>query len=40
MRTVFRIAKSWTSVPSEQLALDEVFEQWWLPGHGKEIVPS
>lgn len=39
MKTVFGLAKAWSSDQRERDALDEVFSEWWLPGHGVEIVP-
>lgn len=39
MNTVFSLAKEWTTDQRERDALDEVFSEWWLPGHGVEIVP-
>lgn len=39
MKTVFNLAKAWTNDQRERDALDEVFSEWWLPGHGVAIVP-
>jgi hypothetical protein len=39
MRTLFRLAKAWTDDQRERDALDEVFAEWWLPGHGIAIEP-
>lgn len=39
MKTIFNLAKVWTNDQRERDALDEVFSEWWLPGHGVEIVP-
>ena len=39
MKTVFNLAKAWTNDQRERDALDEVFSEWWLPGHGMEIMP-
>ncbi len=39
MNTIFNLAKAWTNDQRERDALDEVFSEWWLPGHGVEIVP-
>ena len=39
MKTVFNLAKAWTKDQRERDALDEVFSEWWLPGHGVAIVP-
>ena len=40
MRTLFTLAKSWTDDQRERDALDEVFAEWWLPGHGITIRPQ
>lgn len=39
MKTVFSLAKEWTNDQRERDALDEVFSDWWLPGHGMKIMP-
>lgn len=39
MKTVFKLAKAWTNDQRERDALDEVFSEWWLPGHGVAIMP-
>lgn len=39
MKTLFNLAKAWTDDQRERDALDEVFAEWWLPGHGVAIVP-
>ncbi|MFO6419221.1 hypothetical protein ACLBKS_03355 [Hylemonella sp. W303a] len=39
MKTAFKLAKAWTTDQRECDALDEVFSEWWLPGHGLAIVP-
>jgi hypothetical protein len=39
MKTVFSLAKAWTNDQRERDALDEVFFEWWLPGHGVAITP-
>lgn len=39
MKNLFNLAKAWTNDQRERDALDEVFSEWWLPGHGVEIVP-
>ena len=39
MKNVFNLAKSWSNDQRERDALDEVFSEWWLPGHGKAILP-
>lgn len=39
MKTVFNLAKALTNDLRERDALDEVYSEWWLPGHGVEISP-
>ena len=39
MKSVFSLAKAWTNDQRERDALDEVFSEWWLPGHGLKIEP-
>ncbi|MGG4603762.1 hypothetical protein ACLPHM_03100 [Paenalcaligenes sp. Me131] len=39
MKTVFKLAKAWTNDQRERDALDEMFSEWWLPGHGMAILP-
>lgn len=39
MKKVFNIAKAWTNDQRERDALDEVFFEWWRPGHGVAIMP-
>ena len=39
MKNVFSLAKAWTNDQRERDALDEVFSEWWLPGHGVEVAP-
>ena len=39
MKTVFSLAKAWATDQRERDALDEVFSEWWLPGHDVAIVP-
>lgn len=39
MKTIFNLAKDLTKDQRERDALDEVFSEWWLPGHGVKIVP-
>lgn len=40
MKNVFSLAKACTTDQRERDALDEVFSEWWLPGHGLEIEPT
>lgn len=35
----FSLAKACTNDQRERDALDEVFSEWWLPGHGLGIEP-
>ena len=39
MKTVFNLAKALTNDQRERDALDEVFSEWWLTGHGVAIMP-
>ncbi|MBB5371253.1 MULTISPECIES: hypothetical protein [unclassified Janthinobacterium] len=39
MKNVFSLAKACTNDQRERYALDKVFSEWWLPGHGLEIEP-
>ncbi|WP_371229692.1 hypothetical protein ACAW63_24265 [Pseudomonas sp. QE6] len=39
METVFSLAKEWTQDQREHDVLDEVFPEWWEPGHELEITP-
>jgi hypothetical protein len=39
MKRLFNLAKSWVNDERERDALDEIFSDWWLPGHGVEIRP-
>lgn len=39
MKNVFNLAKAWTNDQRERDALNDVFSEWWLPGHGLKIEP-